>query len=854
MQVDAPSIASLSRSSLLFNAHQFACPETVGGKVYAFLSFLTLVCLVLAAFLSLQAQSDRSLLAGQPHRQQTLQRHTPAAAPAQSSSGLNFAPAVTYSTGALSNVGGATLITSVVVADVNGDGKPDIVAPNVQGSTVAVLLGNGDGTFQPAVTYTAAANGVTSVAVGDVNGDGKPDIVAAVDEAGVPGSVSVLLGNGDGTFRGAVSYPSGGYQAQSVAIADVNGDGKPDLVVSNVVSCTSCTGDGTVAVLLGNGDGTFQTPVSYDSGGRYAGAVAIGDVNGDGKPDIVVTNIQAQPTSNVSVLLGNGDGTFQPAVTYGSGAFQPYSVALADVNGDGKLDLVVTNACVNNDEYCPGDGLVAVLLGNGDGTFKTAVTYDSGSYFAISVAVEDVNGDGKPDIVVANYCNMADGCPATGGPSGVVSVLLGNGDGTFQPAVSWPAGGSYDFAIAVTVADVNHDGKPDIVVANGVFEGIGTNPDGSVGVLINTTAIPTTTQLVSSLNPSDLGQSVTFTATVTVQGTGTPTGTVTFLDSSTQIGTGTLNGSGVTTYTTSSLTTGQHSLTAVYGGDAKNGESTSAVLTQTVNPDPTTTALTSSANPSFQGSPVTFTATVTTSGPATATGTVTFLDSSTQLGTGTLNSSGVATYTTPYALTTGQHSITASYGGDENNAASASAVLTQTVNPASIVLSFSPSSATVSAGNTAQFTLTVAPQGSFTNAINFSCSNLPALASCTFSPSTVTPQSNTVTSNLSISTTARPASLLMPPLSWHARPLPAMWLIFPSLMLTIAGLGKGKHRKLHIFVFLGLLAGSCLFQTACGSGGGSRNTGGTPAGTYAINIIGTAGSAQYTTTVKLTVQ
>ncbi len=575
---------------------------------------------------------------------------------ASTTSGLNFANAVAYGTGGYQS-------TSDAVADVNGDGKPDIVVANHSG-TVGVLLGNGDGTFQTAVAYDPGGGYTNSVAVADVNGDGKPDIVVANCTSGggdcgndqSDGTVGVLLGNGDGTFQTAVSYDSGGLKTFAVAVADVNGDGKPDIVVSNIWS-------NNVGVLLSNGDGTFQTVVTYGSGGYDSWGsgqlVAVADVNGDGKPDIVVANNCADSAcdngGSVGVLLGNGDGTFQPAVAFGSGGNGPAAVAVADVNGDGKPDLVVTN---NN------TGTVAVLLGNGDGTFQTATTYDSGYGGApLGVAVADVDGDGKLDIVVADS-----------GWGGLLGVLLGNGDGTFQTALSYGSGGYCTDGVVVT--DVSGDGKPDILVMN-------VCNNSSVGVLINTSLTPTTTALTSSLNPSNFGQPVTFTATVTAQRgfyKGTPTGTVSFYDGTTLLGTGTLS-NGVATYTTSSLSVGTHSMTAVYGGDTNFLGSTSGVLKQVVNQNSTTTGLTSSLNPSNYGQAVTFTATVTGQYGGTPTGTVSFYDGTTFLGTGTL-SNGVATYTTS-SLSVGSHSMTAVYGGDTNFVGSTSPVLKQVVNQAS---------------------------------------------------------------------------------------------------------------------------------------------------------------------------
>ena len=242
----------------------------------------------------------------------------------------------------------------VAVADVNGDGKADLVVPNEASRSVNVLLGNGNGTFQTEQLFSTDPD-PSSLAIVDVNGDGNLDL--AVCNAG-SNSLDVLLGNGNGTFQAQQSFATGGYTA-SVAAGDVNGDGKPDLIVAN----NRITGQ--VSALFGNGNGTFQAPRTFATG-FGSGSVALGDVNSDGKLDLAVAN---GGSSTVSILLGNGDGTFQAQQTFATGS-GPGSVALADFNGDGKPDIAVANNDGNT---------VSVLLGNGNGTFQAQKPFAVGA-------------------------------------------------------------------------------------------------------------------------------------------------------------------------------------------------------------------------------------------------------------------------------------------------------------------------------------------------------------------------------------------------------------------------------------------------------------------------------------------
>ena len=537
----------------------------------------------------------------------------------------------------------------VIAADVNLDGFPDMIVANSDG--VSVLLNNGDGTFAPAVTYGTGGDIAFAVAAADLNGDGIPDLVVTNMCSSAPGctngGVGVLFGNGDGTFQTAVSYSVGGIETQAVVIGDFNSDGWPDLVVTSNCQIYTCV-DGSIYLVLNNGDGTFKAPVSI--GPSMGGPLAVGDLNGDGNLDLV---------ADVGVLLGNGDGTFTSlgSVTGPGGVgYVPggsISIALADVNGDGKLDVVVADQVS-----------VKVQLGIGDGTLQLPVSFKPGGGRPLSVAAADINGDSKLDLLVANECTSLNkgACVIPGS----VSVLVGNGDGTFQLPVKYPSVGRTTTSIAVM--DANQDTRPDILVSNACYSSANCT-HGSVGVLLNVFTAAVTVSLVSDTNPSILNQPVNFTANLTSV-IPVPDGSpVNFFDGATLIGSGSTT-SGVATLNTSFTTNGIHTIKAGFPGDTWHTGG-SATLSQTVHRYPTTTTLTSSPNPSIFKHKVTLTATVSPSGPSAPTGTVTFKIGNGVLGTVAL-SGGTATLSTPN-LPRGTLNLTANYNGDSQSGLSTGA-------------------------------------------------------------------------------------------------------------------------------------------------------------------------------------
>ena len=355
------------------------------------------------------------------------------------------------------------IVEALAVVDVNGDGILDILAATAfpHSSGLQVLLGNGGSSFQQPLTFTISTSlFITSMAVADLNGDRKLDVVLS---SGFPGAtkISVFLGNGDGTFQAErIAFSGITYKLGAVAIGDLNGDGKPDLAFTLIDDPNSNYAP-EVAVALGAGDGTFGAQTPYLTGG--SDSLAIADMNGDGFPDIV--------GSGFTILFGDGKGAFPHRADYWQEVAG--SILLADFDGDGKPDILVGTGSAT---AMTGPAL-AVLFARGSGLFAgPPISPDTGvppTYGFIEIqSPGDFNGDGYPDLVVRG--------------SNSIDVLTGVGDGTFRQGFHYATGiGTYTGPFAV--ADMNHDGKLDLVVTIAIFGfgiGAGTATLASTQVLL----------------------------------------------------------------------------------------------------------------------------------------------------------------------------------------------------------------------------------------------------------------------------------------------------------------------------------------------------------------------------------
>jgi len=327
--------------------------------------------------------------------------------------------------------------SDVALADLNGDGNIDIVSGGTGGGVgyTSVRLGNGDGSFQSSVSYTNGGTNVRGVILGDLNNDGILDMVAGGVIAG-SGAISVRLGTGNGTFGSLTTYASESGQTEDVQLGDFNGDGFLDV---------ASAGNSTGNVRLGRGDGTFGAITSIASGTSIH-KVAIADITNDGVMDLIFAGDDGAP-GETRLFLGRGNGTFKTSTVLGDTLSVTYDIEAVDLNGDGNIDLIGAGPTGTG-------GAINVRLGNGNGTFKAESTYSMGNSSSVeqSVTTGDLNGDGILDVLSVGYS----------GGSGILTVRLGNGNGTFQGRQTYTVGLN---TFGAELADLNRDGVLDVVTA-----------------------------------------------------------------------------------------------------------------------------------------------------------------------------------------------------------------------------------------------------------------------------------------------------------------------------------------------------------------------------------------------------
>lgn len=372
--------------------------------------------------------------------------------------------------------------SSIASADLDKDGVLDMVI-GLYGTgmeAIEVLLGNGDGTFRKGATYQLPYSGFNYL-LADVNGDGNLDLLALdiVDNNNHQG-LGVFLGNGDGTFLQPVVYGDG--QCCQMVLGDFNHDGAIDIGIAN----------GSACIFLGNGDGSFQSPVCSSASGNFD-LLTVGDLNGDGQLDLALTGDDISGNPAIAIMLGNGDGTFRVGQVYDVSA-DVVGLAAADFNDDGRLDLAVVGANTNS---------VLIFLGNGDGSFQAPSNFPTQASPGF-VSTGDMNGDGMLDLVVFDY----------GYGLLSVSILLGNGDGTFQPDQGYP--GFRDSGLSI--ADFNNDGKLDVAVTDGAYSSIVLlMQDAGSALKLSADELKFPTQLVDTVsNPKLITVSHIGTETVTI--------------------------------------------------------------------------------------------------------------------------------------------------------------------------------------------------------------------------------------------------------------------------------------------------------------------------------------------------
>jgi hypothetical protein len=675
--------------------------------------------------------------------------------------------------------------TSLALGDFNGDGIPDLA---VSEFGVDILLGNGDGTFKARVLAPGFLPYIEFFAVGDFNGDGKLDLAVAYCNdtfpTSQPGAVEMLLGNGDGTFNLAAASPATGNTPTAIATGDFNGDGNLDLAIAN-------GSRNTVTILMGNGNGTF-TAAASPATGNSPSSLVVGDFNGDGKPDLAVTNAT---DNTVTILLGNGDATFKAAASPVTGN-RPSAIAAGDFNSKGKVDLAVANAAGNT---------ITILLGNGDGTFTAATGPAVAGPILSPIAVADFNGDGIADLAVGGNA------PA---------LFLGNGDGTFT--ASAPLSPFFYPIQSVVAADLDGDGIADVV-------------DSTEG-------------------PDSDGGSVTVFLTEAQSATATANG----------IAVSPVNGNAAT-----------HAVVASYPGDTAYGGSVSTpaqlapgAAKFSLSGSLLSIAAGASANATITITPNgAFTGTVAlqcsvSAGPSGGTDAPTCSISPQATITGTLAVTATLTVATQAATTAGSYTITVT-GASGGSTETANIPLTVTAPPAAPNFTLTNTTVTIaSPGATGTSTITVTPSGGFTGSVALSCTVTgpagsvdPPVCSVT-QPAAITGTA-AVTATLTVNTTAASALVRADNnatlhITRHRAVSLGGEMILSALLLF--GVPVRRRRRKTLFMFL-LFAAASAMSVGCGGGTNANkaiaNPGTTP-GNYSVTVTGVAGATMATTRVTVT--
>jgi trimeric autotransporter adhesin len=676
----------------------------------------------------------------------------------------------------------------------------------------------------------------TSLAVGDFNGDGIPDL--AISEFGV----DIVLGNGDGTFKARLLAPGNLPYIEFIAVGDFNGDGKLDLAVAYCNDTFPTTQPGAVEILLGNGDGTFNLAAASPATGNTPTAIATSDFNGDGNLDLAIPN---GSSNTVTILLGNGNGTFTAAASPATGN-SPSSLVVGDFNGDGKPDLAVTNAL---------DNTVTILLGDGDGTFKAAASPVTGNRPS-AIAAGDFNGNGKVDLAVANAAGNT------------ITILLGNGDGTFTaatgPAIAGP------LVTPIAVADFNGDGIADLVVggnAPALFLG---NGDGTFtpSAPLSPFVYPIQSVVAADLDGDGIADVVDST-----EGPDSDGGSVTVFLTKTQSAAATANGIAVSPVNGNVAT---HAVVASYPGDAvySGSISTPAQLASgtanfSLSGAPLSIAAGASANATITISPNgAFTGTVAlqcsvSGGPSGATGAPTCSISPQASITGILAVTAMLTVTTQAATTVGSYTITVT-GASGGSTVTTQIPLTVAATPVAPNFTLTNTTVTIaSPGATGTSTITVTPSGGFTGSVALSCTVTgpagsvdPPVCSVT-QPAAIT-GTTAVTATLTVNTTAASASLaqagnnMTAYITRNRAGSVGGGMILSALLLF--GVPVRRRGWKNFFMLL-LIAVASAMEVGCGGGANAikpnANPGTTP-GNYTVTVTGVVGATMATTHVTVT--